>query len=49
MGLMRSRLRYPAAWLLLVAILASNSVSAYKEHDAVPMYANKVGPFNNPR
>lgn len=30
-------------------VAASASDHKYKEKDKVPLYANKIGPFNNPR
>ena len=44
-----------AAVLALVVLLGADQVSSdasdhrYKEGDPVPLYANKVGPFHNPR
>jgi hypothetical protein len=45
-----------AALLALIALLAAAGGAAadgsdhrYKAGEAVPLYANKVGPFHNPR
>ena len=47
-----------SAAMLMVAVIVIVSVSqvrsdasyhSYKAGDAVPLYANKVGPFHNPR
>ena len=43
------------AWLFLLMLACGSRVGAdgsdhrYKEGDHVPLYANKVGPFHNPR
>jgi hypothetical protein len=47
--------RAAAALLVLLALTAASGVTAdgsdhrYKAGEAVPLYANKVGPFHNPR
>jgi transmembrane 9 superfamily protein 1 len=46
----------PAALLVLLAaalaatgVVADGSDHRYKANELVPLYANKVGPFHNPR
>lgn len=38
-----------AVGFAISSVHASASDHKYKEGDVVPLYANKVGPFHNPR